>query len=280
MDAAAALNVAATAAASMQALADALQNNGPNIKLLLPQFWTHDPVGWFHHIEAEFVIARIPANSYLCYLHVVRALPSEVITAVADLTGAINPTTPNAYELFKQALLNRFTASPLQKCFQLLDHPMLGDGNIPALYSKMRSLLPTNGDIPFNAMFLRRLPDHLQTALAAQGELPSGELAAAATLLQHTVSPTAAIAAATPLPPSPPPATVASVSQQHHHHRRTSRSPGPRCRFSTPHRRSDTHQRRPPSRNRRPPPHSTLCFYHYNFGAKSTKCQDPCTWEN
>ncbi len=51
-------------------------------KLTLPLFWTQDPVGWFLHAEAEFALARMPANLYVCYMHVVRALPSEVLTAV------------------------------------------------------------------------------------------------------------------------------------------------------------------------------------------------------
>jgi hypothetical protein len=103
------------------------------------------------------------------------------------------------------ALLQRFTTSELQRCFQLLDAPPLGDRNIAAHYSQLRSLIPTNGDVLFNAIFLRTLPAHISTALADRAELPSAELAAAAAQMQHTVAPHYAVAAATPRPPSPLP---------------------------------------------------------------------------
>jgi hypothetical protein len=70
----------------------------------------------------------------------------------------------------------------------------------------MQALLPAETNILFNAHFLRRLPESMQSALVGKGELPPRELAEAATLLPHP-----ALAAAVPvhqtvpLPPSPPP---------------------------------------------------------------------------
>jgi hypothetical protein len=86
-----ALHLATATAASVQALAAALQQHslqpGLQNKVTLPPFWPQDPAAWFQHIEAEFVIACIPLTSYLCYLHVIRALPAEVITAIRDITS-------------------------------------------------------------------------------------------------------------------------------------------------------------------------------------------------
>jgi hypothetical protein len=169
----------------------------------LPPFWLQDPAAWFQHIEAEFIIARVPLTSYLCYLHVIHALPPDVVTAIRDITTHITAESINAYDVVKQALLQRYTCSELQRCFQLLDAPPLGDGIITAHYSQMRSLSPTNGDVLFNAIFLRTLPAHISTALADRAELPSAELAAAAAQMQHTVTAQAAVAATTSLPPSP-----------------------------------------------------------------------------
>jgi hypothetical protein len=131
---------------SVQALAAALQQHslqtGQQPKVTLPPFWPQDPAAWFQHIEAEFVIARVPLTSYLCYLHVIRALPADVITAVRDITSTITADSVKAYDAVKQALLQHFTSSALQCCFQLLDTPPLGDRNIAAHYSQMRSLIP------------------------------------------------------------------------------------------------------------------------------------------
>jgi hypothetical protein len=134
----------------------------------LPPFWPQDPVSWFQHIEAEFIIARVPLTSYLCYLHVIKAIPSDVITAVRDITSNITAESLNSYEAIKQTLLEHYTTSQLQKCFQLLDSPPLGDRNIAATYAQMRALIPTDGNVLFNAIFLRILPDHIRMALASK----------------------------------------------------------------------------------------------------------------
>jgi hypothetical protein len=256
-----AFNIATATAASVQALAAALQQHSlqPGLqKMALPPFWPQDPAAWFQHIEAEFVIARIPLTSYLCYLHVIRALPAEVITAIRDVTSQITAESLNAYAVVKQALLQRFTSSPLQRCYQLLDSPPLGDRNIAAHYSQLRSLIHADADVLFNAIFLRTLPAHISTALADRAELPSAELAAAAAQMQHTVATQAAVAAATPLPPSSPPSVSAAPAQRYG--RSPGRSTASRGRQSTPYRRrsnsSDRRRSQARSGGRR------LCWYH------------------
>jgi hypothetical protein len=77
----------AAATVAIQAFSEVLQPGSlQHHKVPLPNFWMKDPIGWFQHAEAEFLLARIPANSYVCYMHVVRALPFEALTAVRDLT--------------------------------------------------------------------------------------------------------------------------------------------------------------------------------------------------
>jgi hypothetical protein len=219
-----ALNIATATAASVQALAAALQQHtlqpGLQTKVTLPPFRPHDPAAWFQHIEAEFIIARVLLTSYLCDLHVIRVLPADIVTAVRDITSNITAESINAYDVLKQALLQRFTCSELQRCFQLLYALPLGDRKIAAHYSQLRSLIPTNGDVLFNDIFLRTLPAHSSTALADRAELPSAELAAAAAQMQHTVAAQAAVAATTPLLPSPPQSVSAAPTQRY------GRSPG------------------------------------------------------
>jgi hypothetical protein len=116
-----ALHLATATAASVQALAATLQQHslqpGLQTKVTFPPFWPQDPAAWFQHIEAEFIIARVPLTSYLCYLHVIRALSPEVVTAIRDITSLITAESINAYDAVKQALLQRFTSSALQRCF-------------------------------------------------------------------------------------------------------------------------------------------------------------------
>jgi hypothetical protein len=148
MDPAASAAAAAAATAAVQALTPkalrpvSLQQH----KVTLPGFWHEDPVGWFQHAEAEFLLARIPANSYVSYIHVIQALPSEVLTAVRDLTRDITATIPDPYTLLKDALLARFTPAPLQQCFRLLNIRHLGDRRPSALCAEMKALLPRDAN--------------------------------------------------------------------------------------------------------------------------------------
>jgi len=67
---------AAATAASVQTLVNALHSDGPaaatsySHRLSLSSFWRENPVGWFRYTEAEFVVANLQLNSFLCYSHV------------------------------------------------------------------------------------------------------------------------------------------------------------------------------------------------------------------
>jgi hypothetical protein len=146
-------------------------------------------------------------NSYLCYSHVLRALSPEVIATVRDYVRTITPETPDAYSTLKNVLITRFSPTQIDNCFKLLDMPPIGDRQPLAYHSDIMALLPTDGYLLVNAVFLRGLPEAIRAALAAKAELPPFELAQAAaqlpryTAAQAPVSVNAAPAAA----PSPPP---------------------------------------------------------------------------
>ncbi len=158
-------------------------------------WWTS--VGWFQHSEAEFTLAHIPANSYVCYIHVIQAMPSKVLTVVRDLTREITVASSDPYLQNKEAFLSCFTASPLYQCFKLLHLPPLSDRRPSALFVEMQAQLPRD-NLLFNATFLRCLPESMSTALADRGEWIPGDLGAAADLLQHTTPTLAASVAAAP----------------------------------------------------------------------------------
>jgi hypothetical protein len=217
----------------------------------------------------------VPLISYLCYLHVIRALPADVVSPICDITSNITAESVNAYDAVKQALLKRFTTSALQRCFQLLDALPLGDRNIAAHFSQLRSIIPADADVLFNTIFLRTLPAHISTALADRAELPSAELAASAAQMQHTVAAQAAVVASTPLPPSP--SFSAAPAQRYGHS--PGRSKASRGRQTTPYRRRSTSSdcRRSPARSggRR------LCWFHQKYGRQARRCDTQhCNWEN
>jgi hypothetical protein len=137
-----ALVAVAAATTVVQVLSEALQPGSlQQHKVSLPSFRMEDLVGWFQHAEAEFLLVRIPANSYVCSMHVVHALPSEALTTVCDLTSEVTAATPDQYNLIKDALFARFTPSPLQMWFCLLGMLPLGDRRqAPSLTPHCRQL--------------------------------------------------------------------------------------------------------------------------------------------
>jgi hypothetical protein len=50
----------------------------------------------------EFTLIRLLVNSYVCYVQVVQALSSEVLTAVLALICDISTATPKPYLLIKE----------------------------------------------------------------------------------------------------------------------------------------------------------------------------------
>jgi hypothetical protein len=274
------------AAASIQALAEALQAShspaAPSHRLVLSSFWKEYPVGWFHYAKAEFVVSGLPADSYLCYSHVLHSLPPDVITAVRDLVRTMTPETPGAYTYLKQALLSRYTPTAIANCFKFIDHPPLGDRHTLTLFSDMQALLPADANILFNAHYLCRLPESMQNALVGKGELPPRELAEAVALLPHPQM-AAAVPAhlSVPLPPSPP---LLIAQARPPYCQSQSRSPGRSRHGASP--ASARNQARPstprPAHRQlpQPPPSSSYCFYRYNFDGGARRCQPPCSWHS
>jgi hypothetical protein len=240
--------------------------------------WKEDPVRWFHYAEAEFVVANVQLNSYLCYCHVLRVLSREVIATVRDYVRTVTPDTPDAYATLKNVLIKRFSPTQIDNCFKLLAMPPMGERHPLAYHSDIMALFPADGNVLVNAIFLRGLPEAMRTALVDKAELPPFELAQAAAQLARSTAaqaPVSVNAAPPPAAPSPPASAAPFVP-------RLPNRPASRGRRSTTSRRPFQGGRRTPSparpRRQLPQPSPGLCSYHYNFGGGAHRCTPPCNW--
>ncbi len=86
--------------------------------LSFSSFWREDPVRRFHYAEAEFFVANLQLNSYLCYSHILHALSPEVIATVWDKVCTIMPDTPDAYLLRAFCRPRSITASSCWACIR------------------------------------------------------------------------------------------------------------------------------------------------------------------
>ena len=154
----------------------------------LPQFWPHNPRGWFDAAELEFLAAGYPPGGHACYIAVLRALPTDIHIQVQDITNRLTADEPEAYHHLKAALLTRFALSPLQASFQLLEHPGMGARTPMRLFTDLQRLVPPRGDTLLNAIFLQRLPDRLRDVLTAKAHLSPHELAEEAMAIYNAYS--------------------------------------------------------------------------------------------
>lgn len=272
---------AAAASAAVQQMAATMQPTllaASHRSITLPGFWPHDPHSWFQMAEAEFAAANYVLGSHACYAAVLRSLSTEAHQRVQDVTARLNSAVPDAYIQLRDALLARFTISPLQSSYLLLEHPPLGARTPLALFTDLQRLVPPQADTLLNAIFLQRLPDRLRDALADKGDLPPKDLAAAA----HTIYssyPTAVVAALaaesphittiTSGSPAPTPQVAAVAGRGPTRGRRSSKSPARRS--TTPRRRGRDSRSQSPS--------SDVCWYHANFGKRAQRCAPPCRWQ-
>ncbi|KAH7980030.1 hypothetical protein HPB49_012786 [Dermacentor silvarum] len=126
-----------------------------------PPFWVDSPEVWFAQVEAQLSLACITQDRTR-YDHVFLA----------------NPPTANLYEHLKTALIRRLSLSEEQKIRQL-QSAELAERKPSELLRHMRALagIMQVQDSFRRALWLQRLPPHVQTILKAQIRLPLDELA-------------------------------------------------------------------------------------------------------
>jgi hypothetical protein len=83
----------------------------------------------------------------------------------------------------ERVLITRFSPTQIDKCFKLWDLPPMGDRHPLAYLSDIMALLPADGNLLVNAIFLRGQTEAIRVALADKAELPPFELAQAAARL-------------------------------------------------------------------------------------------------
>lgn len=236
-----------------------MESHTPNIHL--PEFWSKEPIAWFHRIEAQFQSSNVHV-SRAKFNYALAKLPSDSITTIVDLLNQITEQDEQPYERLKERLLAIFVPSKWARARQLIKHPPLGDQRPTALMAQMLSLLPPDEQPQtlFLTLFLDRMPQNIREHLATGTFDTACDMAQYADQLWDARPPDAA--------------AIAALAQEH----ARNVSPAPRGRSQ-----NRTYNRPPtpfrsPSRNNNN--HNSLCSYHKTFGTKAINCQQPCSWTN
>lgn len=273
---------AAIAAAAQQAtLTDAAASTASILAFRAPQFCTHDPNMWFNLVECNFKANKI-TSSITKFSHATSLLPQDVLTKVSDvIRKAIQSDTP--YEDLKAAILKRLESSVAARLQELLSKEELGNEKPSDLLRRMQRLLQDKLDtfdpVLFAQLFYQRLPADIQRALfCVKDKLSLEDFAKLADDYMSTVQTqkplvahvTAPAAAAAPASTSDMLRLTELVSQLTlqvnsltNRMEKQERKPRPRERS-----RSKSRQRT-----------YELCWYHYTYGAKAKKCNEPCDYK-
>ncbi len=140
----------------------------------LPPFWPADPEVWFAQVEAQFATRNIRVQRTK-FDHIVASLTPEFAMEVRDLI--LHPPADSPYDLLKQQLIKRTTASEQRKLQQLFSTEDLGDRKPSQLLRRLQQLLgdwsTTFDPALFRELFLQRLPSHVRMVLASTADTVS-----------------------------------------------------------------------------------------------------------
>lgn len=265
----------------------------------LPPFWPDDVELWFAQIEAQFLIAHINQETTK-FAYTVSQLEGKHAHEVRDIIK--NPPPDNPYSHLKKEMILRLSPSSNQRIKQILIDEEIGSRKPSQFLRHLQSLANNTGinDDLIRHLWVSRLPTQIQSIIQVQlSEQTLDQLACVADSIHeinkqvpiNTVNAMGINKTATPQQSFSPISTVCATSSSsstqsdlnsqvkelaleieklkqlssfHFEHG----SKG--CtRFHSP---NQNHSKSPISQ-----PDDT-CWYHYKFGNKAKKCNQPCNF--
>lgn len=235
------------------------------VSLKLPEFWPSDPQLWFAQAEALFAAQNI-SHETTKFGHVVRVLPAQYASEVRDIILS-PPQSP--YTAIKEALMKRVCPSQRQQLQQLLHVEDLGDRKPSQLLRHMLKLrggtaTEANADPIFKQLFMDKLPLNIRTALAIHNDQSLQRLAELADAMAEIQGPQAESLGRADVCAVKMADTAFGMSEIRKEldsmwrEIKAQRRPSPR-----------------PEQNRS----TGYCWYHEKFGARASKCREPCTFQ-
>jgi len=257
--------------------------NAGKATVKLPPYWSQDPTLWFAQAEAQFGIAGVTTEETKFY-HVISALPPDSALEVRDLI--LTPPTTDPYTTLKDTLIRRTMESAARRVEKALESAEMGDMRPSQILRRLEQQLEGMKTDPklLTQVFLRKLPSTVRTIIAAQEDklkieeladladkvyenLPSSSAVNATALSTATTSDDSA--RIDRLETLMERLLVSQVSSQNHDSRSRQQH------FQ----RSNTRPRSRSASRGRFNPNGGLCFYHWRFKNRATKCTSPCTWK-
>lgn len=246
----------------------------------VPPFWADEPELWFAQLEGQFILSNITQDSTR-YYYVLAHLDPCYATHVKDVIRS--PPNEGKYLKLKEELIKRLSESKEKKLKQLFMHEEMGDRKPSQFLRHLRNLAgPSVADDILRTLWTGRLPAALQTVVALQSKLPLDDIAELADRVHeiatpmpfHNVASASSSSSSTQITINELNAQICELTKQvaklSTQVYRGSRSRSRSRHGGSRHRTRSGHRQRPANHQQ--------CWYHFNFGAKANKCQQPCTF--
>ena len=226
-------------------------NTAAAVTAKLPDFYTHNPEGWFINAEAQFALAKITDEKTKFY-HAVKTLDpktSEEIQHFLTEQCQNNDQQATPYTNLKKQLLKVFGKSKTSKMAELLTMHSFNENGAESTLRRMR-VLCTDMDTMLQCKLLSMAPLSTRTAVASQEFETAEDLAQAldkAREREKFISP-----------------SISSVSEETQQYDIAAASKTATFNRARQDKAKHTDNR-------------TICFYHDRFGYKAKKCTGaPC----
>lgn len=245
-------------------------------RITLPVFWNQKVALWFSSIESMFLSHRITSDVSK-YHAVIARLDQDTLSVIEHIV--LDPPARNRYGCIKEALLNHFSVSQERRFKTLVSGLELGDKRPSDLLAEIFRLGGNHLDETFTrTLWLDRLPQHVQVALAAADGLNISNLAQLADKILD-IERFPAEQRMMPISRTQSAQLESKVEELAKQVERlaakidklasTKSSGRSRSRSVTPGPGNPADDTQASSGN---------CYYHRRFKEKASKCTKPCTW--
>lgn len=252
-----------------------------SVQARLPQFWKVQPGLWFMQVES--VLHSQKMSDEAKYHLVVAKLERDIILQVSDILA--QPPANNKYTTLKTRLLEIYEESEAKKIKKLLNEMELGDQKPSQLLRQMKDL--AKGRVTDDTL-LYLWQNQLPTAVQAVLTVADKDMDVKATIADKVLEATTAgsgIAAIGKPSTSREADLVATVTKLMA--RIDALEGRGRPRERRPYDRKYRQGSRGPSNSRSQSRSGNgastdkgrLCFYHFRFKQRATKCVQPCSWK-
>ncbi|XP_037828132.1 uncharacterized protein LOC119616058 [Lucilia sericata] len=246
----------------------------------LPQFWTNCPDAWFIHAEMQFTTKGISLDRTK-YEYIITALPQEVIITVLDIIQ--NPPPNNLYHNLKKVLVERHSLSETSRLEKILSDSEMGNRK-PSEFYRSLSLLAGTSFSPdiLKKLWLRKLPKSLNVALTGSNHNDINEMIQLADKIWEVMF-NGEVANIKEHNPTNIEYVVENLTKtlcenmtklcvEINSLKQEFNDRQPRSSYRNRYRRNSRSRVRSSSRD-------WLCRYHYRFGDKAIRCEQPCSYK-